>query len=105
MGGEIGVKIGGVKSRHPCLARLSTSDDRVEDRRRGIGGTQVPEPQSPRSRSRVAQWDRGAGANVRQSYRTLTAENRWCEVSPPVSQIGFGSYVPLALAFLGLPSG
>jgi hypothetical protein len=28
-----------------------------------------------------------------------------CEVSPPVSQIGFGSYVSLAPAFLGLPLG
>jgi hypothetical protein len=32
----------------------------------------VPEPLSPRSRSRVGLWDRGAGASVRQSYRTLT---------------------------------
>jgi hypothetical protein len=28
-----------------------------------------------------------------------------CEVSPPVSQIGSGSYVPLTRAFLGLPLG
>jgi hypothetical protein len=32
----------------------------------------VPEPLSPRNRSRVEQWDRGAGADVRQSYRTFT---------------------------------
>ncbi len=33
---------------------------------------QAPEPLSLRSRSRVGQWDRGAEAELRQTYRTST---------------------------------
>ena len=50
---------------------------RSGSRSRGFGGTQVPEPLSPRSRSRVEQWDIGAGAEVRQTYRTFTTSRRW----------------------------
>ena len=45
-----------------------------------MSGTQVPEPLSPRSRSRAEGCDRGAGASVRQTYRTLTRcvfDNEW----------------------------
>lgn len=38
----------------------------------GIGETQVPEPVSPRSRSRVGEWDTGAGADVGHRCRTFT---------------------------------
>ncbi len=34
--------------------------------------TQVPRPVSPRSRSRVAEWDTGTEANVRQRFRDFT---------------------------------
>ena len=47
---------------------------RVTSMRRGIRGTQVPRPLSPRSRGRVAEWDAGAEADVGQRYRTLTTE-------------------------------
>ncbi len=56
------------------LARLSTSHDAAGGQRRGIGETQVAEPLSPRSRSRAEQWDIGAEADVRQTYRTLTPD-------------------------------
>jgi hypothetical protein len=40
------------------------------------------DPSITRSRSRVAQWDRGAGANVRQRYRTLTGPALRANVPP-----------------------
>jgi hypothetical protein len=40
--------------------------------RRGAGGTQVPEPESPRSRSRAGECDNGGGAEVGQRSRTFT---------------------------------
>jgi hypothetical protein len=40
----------------------------------GAGGRQVPEPVSPRSRSRVEEWYTGTGADVGQTCRAFT----WC---------------------------
>lgn len=54
------------------MARLSASKGQAVGQIGGISGTWVPKPLSPRGRSRVARWDRGTGADVRQRYRTRT---------------------------------
>ena len=89
-------------SRRPrCRARRQRS---VWDRPgRGASGTEVPEPVSPGSRSRVAGRDTRPGVTVGQTYRTLTPQGnspwspRWESNPRPTPYQG----VALPLSHLG----
>ena len=56
------------------MARLSASEDQGRLGSRGFGGTEVPEPLSPRTRSRVEGCDTPTGADVGQTCQTLTSQ-------------------------------
>jgi hypothetical protein len=67
-----GTRLASARAMTPSWVGEPPSQGQTGRSSNGAGGTEVPEPVSPGSRSRAEQCDRGAGARVRQTYRTLT---------------------------------